>query len=172
MWGISRSCASERPFGFSAFQRAPCSLARVFCVRSFIRFFRWWDERSRGAPRGWCRALSGQVHDADLERLLADRDFSLRRPSPLGGCNVDRISQRALRDDVSSFFSCAGACGTPCQGGVRSARGPVDRARAFDGTLEDSHGEPSCVHKTTVCFDKNRADPWLKRPSLTLSSMP
>ncbi len=125
MWGISRSCASERPFGFSAFQRAPCSLARVFCVRSFIRFFRWWDERSR-APRGWYCALSGQVHDADLERLLADRDFCLRRPSPLGGCNVDRISQRALRDDVSSFFSCAGACCAPCQGGVRSAMGPVD----------------------------------------------
>ena len=123
MWGISRSCASERPFGFSAFQRAPCSLARVFCVRSFILFFLFWGERSRGAPRGWCRALSGRVHDADLERLLADRDFCLRRPSPLGGCNVDRISQRALRDDVSSFFSGAGACVVPCQGGVRSARG-------------------------------------------------
>ena len=49
---------------------------------------------------------------------------------------------------------------------------PGARARAFDGTLEDSHGEPSSVRKTTVCFDKNRADPWLKRPSLTLSSMP
>lgn len=115
MWGISRSCASERPFGFSAFQRAPCSLAQVFCVRSFILFFLFWGERSRGAPRGWCCALSG------------------RRP----------IGQ-----------------------------GPVDGARAFDGTLEDSHGEPSSVRKTTVCFDKNRADPWLKRPSLTLSSMP
>lgn len=115
VWGISRSCASERPFGFSAFQRAPCSLARVFCVRSFILFFLFWGERSRGAP----------------------------------GVGV-----------------------VPCQGSVRSARGQWTGARAFDGTLEDSHGEPSCVRKTTVCFDKNRADPWLKRPSLTLSSMP